>query len=544
MFKRLLAALIAIFLAPATWAEKPALVVYVVVDQLRADLPLQYLNRFGESGFRRFYERGTAYTDAHYRHAITFTGCGHATLATGANPREHGIIANDWNDVKTGQSVYCAQDDAHKLLDAQTPAGAGTSPRNLLMPTLGDMLVEASGGQSRVFGASGKDRGAILMAGQKGKAFWFSNATGGIVTSDFYYTDYPAWVTAFNTPVPADAYAGKVWDLSRPESEYVSPDVRDVELPNAVIGGTFPHSLEGIEGRKLYGTLSVTPFSDEITIAFAKAIVENEQLGRRGGTDLLTVSLSATDIIGHQFGPESREQEDNLLRLDALLGGFFDYLEATFGKEKLIIALSADHGVDGNPDGKPTGQLDPQAVATAAKDALKAKYGAEEEYVQVFNDPYVNFTPALIESRPGDIAAMEDIAAQAIRGVPGVAYAVPAHKIVAGELDAENPLMDMIARAYRPGVSGNIYVVQEAYHRVFSGKPTFTATHGTPYPYDTHVPILFWGAGIPAQRLDAKAGPEDIAPTLADLLGIRAPEGATGTSLAPALASSTAATKP
>ncbi len=543
MLKRLIAAALVLCVTPALWAEKPALVVFVVVDQLRGDLPLQYMDRFGEKGFRRFLDHGTVYTDAHYRHAITFTACGHATLATGGNPREHGIIGNDWNDIATGQSMYCTQDETHKLLGAQTATSAGTSPRNLLVPTLGDALVEATGGQSRVFGVSGKDRGAILMAGHKGKAFWFSNATGGFVTSDYYYEAYPEWVTAFNTPVPADAYAGKVWSLVRPESEYVNPDVREVELPNAVIGGTFPHSLEGLDARKLYSTLSVTPFSDELTVAFAKAIIEHEQLGQRGTTDLLTVSLSATDIIGHQFGPESREQEDNLLRLDALLGGFFDYLEATFDKEKLIIALSADHGVDGNPGGKPTGQLDPAAVAQAAKNALKAKFGAEEEYVQVFNDPYVNFTPALIEARPGDIAAMEDVAAAAIREVPGVAYAIPAHKIVAGELDAENPIMEMVTRAFRPGVSGNVYVVQEAYHRVFSGAPSTTATHGTPYPYDTHVPVMFWGAGIGAHRLDDKAGPEDITPTLAALLGIATPSGATGESLAAAVAPSAASTK-
>lgn len=527
MRKRIVAAIAALLLmAPVTWAEKPALVVYIVVDQLRGDIPLRYQDRFGDGGFRRFLEHGTVYTDAHYRHAITFTGCGHATLGTGGNPREHGIIANDWTDPATGKNVYCSEDQAHKLLGAQTGEHTGTSPKNLQVPTLAESLVDASNGRSRVFGVSGKDRGATLMAGAKGKAFWFSNETGGFVTSDYYYAEYPAWVTAFNTPPPADQYTGKVWDLVRPANEYKNADERPTELANPIIGGVFPHSFEGLDSRKLYSVMSVTPFSDDMTIHFAKAIVENEKLGQGPAIDMLTVSLSATDIIGHQFGPESREHEDQILRLDAQLASFFAFLDEKVGAGKYLAALSADHGVDGNPEEKPSGQTNPADMVKAVKDALKAKYGDTEEYVQTFTAPYIVFTPALVEVRPADIPAMEDLAAEALRNVPGVAYAIPAHKIVAGELDAENPIMDSIARSFHPGRSGNVYVVQEAYHRFFSGKPTFTATHGSPYPYDTHVPVYFYGTGIPAKSSHERVGPENIVPTLATLLGIPIPSGA------------------
>lgn len=328
MFHRIVAFVLAFALtAPTLWAEKPALVVYFVVDQLRGDIPLHYKDRFGEDGFRRFLDQGTIYTNAHYRHAITFTGCGHATLGTGGNPREHGIISNDWTDPATAKNVYCSEDQAHKLLGTQTGEHSGTSPKNLQVPTLAEVLIDASGGQSRVFGVSGKDRGAILMAGAKGKAFWFSNETGGFVTSDYYYPEYPAWVAAFNTPPPADKYLGKTWELFRPENEYTHPDERPTEVANPIIGGAFPHSFEGLDARKLYSIMSVTPYSDEMTISFAKAIVENEKLGQGAATDMLTVSLSATDIIGHQFGPESREHEDQILRLDAQLASFFAFLD-------------------------------------------------------------------------------------------------------------------------------------------------------------------------------------------------------------------------
>ena len=509
----------------ASWAQKPDLVVFISVDQLRGDLPLQYKDRFGAGGFRRFFERGAVYTNAHYRHATTVTACGHASLATGANPREHGIIGNAWMDPATGRIVYCVQDSAHKLLGAQTAPTTGTAPTNLLAPTLGDALIDSTEGKSRVFSVSGKDRSAILMGGHNGKAFWQDDDAGMFVTSDYYYSEYPAWAAAYNAAKPMERYAGATWDLVKPESEYVNPDVREVELVNPLIGGTFPHSFAGLEGPKLGAAISVSPFSDELTVEFAKAAIENEELGKRGATDLLMLNLSSTDIIGHAFGPESREQEDNLLRLDALLAGFFEYLDARFGADKYVVALSADHGVDGNPFGRPSGQLNPTDLANAVKLALEAKFGPDD-YILPMREAYITFTPAIREKRPDDIAAMQDVVSEATLHVPGVAYAVPAHKILAGGLDAENPIMGRVARSYRPGISGDVFIVIDAYHRAWSGTLPYTATHGTPYSYDTHVAMMFFGAGIPAEgELDDYACPESIAPTLAALLGI-APPGA------------------
>jgi len=527
MLKRVSAFILITTLAvPALWAEKPALVVFISVDQLRGDLPLQFKDRFGPDGFRRFYDRGTAYTNAHYGHVTTYTGCGHATLSTGGNPHEHGIIGNDWFDRVTGKVVYCVSDEQHQLLGVSTPGGA--SPKYLLTPTIGDALIEASGGKSRGFSVSGKDRSGVLMGGHQGKAFWYYAATGTFVTSNYYYEAYPAWVDTFNASVPGDRYAGKVWDLVRPEGEYVNPDTRDVELPNPVIGGVFPHSLAGLEAKKLYAMLSVTPFSDELVIDFAKTLIEQEELGQRGSTDLLTVGLSATDIIGHQFGPESREQEDNLLRLDSLLANFFAFLDARLGKDKVLLVLSADHGVDGNPGGKPSGQLDLSGMVDAAEAALKEKFGDQDKYILGYKEPCLYFTPDLTARRAGELAAMEDHAAHTLLNMKGVAYAVPAHKVAEGALDSENPMMGMIQRSYREGLSGDVFVIQDAYFRVFSGKSAFTATHGSPYSYDTYVPVLFSGPGIPAQTIDSAVGPESIAATIAAILEIPAPSGATG----------------
>lgn len=526
---RFVLVVISVLMIPAAHAEDPALVVVISVDQLRGDLPLMYEERLGEDGFRRFLDRGTAYTNAHYGHTTTYTGSGHATLSTGGNPREHGIIGNDWIDPESGDTVYCVEDQGQKLLGTRTSPHDGTSPRNLLAETIGDVLIASTEGKAKVVSVSRKDRSAILLGGKKGKAFWYDSGSGQFITSDYYYTAYPRWAERWNEAGHADAYGDKVWDLLRPASEYVQTDDRAIEVGYPLFGTTLPYSLKELSERQLYGALSVTPFADELVVSFAKAAVENEQLGLRGVTDMLMVGLSATDSIGHQWGPYSREQEDNLLRVDALLQEFFAYLDERFGRENVLLVLSADHGVDGYPPGvERIGQLNPLDLVNTAKDVLKAEYGDTREYVQRFSVPYIYFTPALREERPEDIAAMESKVAKALRTMDGVAYAIPAHKIAAGELDHENPIMERVYRSYHPKLSGNVLVIQDAYYHIYSGSPRYTATHGTPYSYDTHVPVWFYGPGIAAQRIDRAVGPESLAPTVAALLDIPIPAQATG----------------
>jgi predicted AlkP superfamily pyrophosphatase or phosphodiesterase len=322
----------------------PRLILQITVDQLRGDLPGRYAHRFGEGGFRYLLEQGTHYTNSHYRHANTETAPGHATLATGADPSGHGIVANDWIDRQTGAFVYNTEDARHHLIGEEPKVHQGVSPRNLLASTFGDELVLYSNGASRVFSVSTKDRGAILPGGHAGKAFWLSRSSGSYVTSTYYYDAYPAWVDAWNATRPMLRYAGKSWDLLQERDTYLFAKQDDqpweVDLPP--FGRTFPHPFG--EGRMQPLFVSLSPMGDAVTLDFAKALIENEQLGRGAQPDLLAVSFSATDYAGHLFGPGSLESEDTILRLDRVLAELFAFVDVHVGLENTLIVLSADHG--------------------------------------------------------------------------------------------------------------------------------------------------------------------------------------------------------
>ena len=531
LMRKLNCLLVVLFLAIplVAMAEKPALVVLISVDQLRGDMPQEYRDRFVEGGFRRFFDAGVVYPNAHFGHTTTYTASGHATLATGGNPREHGLIGNSWIDAATGDTVYCVQDTEHTLLGANTSRTSGTSPKNMLSPTIGDALIDATDGEARVFSVSRKDRSAILMGGHKGKAYWFDGVSGRYITSTYYHDEYPAWITRWNDAKPADAYAGGAWTLLRDRATYTyrDQDEREAELTHPVIGETFPHSFEGLEGRSLYGVLNVTPFSDSLTVDIAQTLIREHKLGRGSATDFLAVGLSATDGVGHAFGPYSLEAEDNVLRVDLLLSEFFEFLEEWIGMDKVVVALSADHGVDGNPPGQEMGIMNSTQTLEAAKAAVKNKYGADADYVGRFSTPYVYFTPEALALPAEKQAEVEAVIARALRKVDGVAYAISKHQIVTNDLDG-SPVMQRVRRSFHPDLSGSVFVIQDEYHRIASGRVPYTATHGTPYGYDTHVPVMFLGPGIPNATVDRAVGPESIAATLAALLGIEAPSGATG----------------
>ena len=522
--------------------KNPKLVLQITVDQLRGDLPMRFKERFGKGGFRYLLENGIHYKTAHYQHANTETAVGHATLATGADPSRHGIVANDWIDQKTGKSVYNTEDDRHHILGSNPKPHEGVSPRNLLATTIGDELVVHNGGKSRVFSVSVKDRGAILPGGHAGKAFWFSKSRGTFVTSTYYYDNYPEWVKIWNAAKPADRYKGKSWNLLYDRSSYIAGNIDDrpYEAAFSELGRTFPHALGDGSAKYFYLILTLTPIGDELTLDFAKTLIENEKVGQGDTTDYLAISFSSTDYVGHLFGPSSLETEDNILRLDRVLAELFQYVDKKIGLDKTLIVLSADHGAPEAPEymaeyGMETGRfpLDWFKKGSPLSDALKKRFG-RDDLVAVHSHPYLYLNLDAIKDAKLDIEEVEHFVAAEMMKVAGIAYAMTRSDLFAGRI-TESPIQNQIRRSFHPTRSGNIHMVPEHYWFLHSteeaekmGIEKIAAIHGSPWKYDTYVPIFFAGNGVSAQTISRPVGPQDIAATIAAYLEIKPPSGRWG----------------
>ncbi len=540
-----IAALLVLALAvPAPAASSaPRLVLQITVDQLRGDLPGRYTDRLTEGGFRYLMEKGTWYINAHYQHANTETAVGHATLATGADPSRHGIVANDWIDQKTGAFVYNTEDDRHHIIGREPKAHEGVSPRNLAASTFGDELVVHNGGRSRVFSVSVKDRGAILPGGHAGKAFWFSKSSGHFVTSTYYYDDYPVWVKHWNAGKPADAFKRKSWELLNDRATYVhgQMDDRPYEADLKPLGRIFPHPLGG-DTKYFYLLLTLTPVGDMLTLDFAKALVENEKLGQndKGAPDYLQISFSSTDYIGHLFGPSSLETEDNILRLDRTLADLFQFIDEKVGLDKTLIVLSSDHGAPEAPEymgalGLSTGRFAFDWFKTEGPltEALQKKFG-RDDLISGHSHPYLYLNLDAISSGGLDLAKVERFVADELMKIPGIAYALTRGDLLAGRI-TESPVQNQIRRSFHPTRSGNIHMVPEQYWFLHSteeaekmGIGSIAAIHGSPWAYDTYVPIFFAGSGVPARIIGRRVAPTDIAATLAAYLGVKPPSGSVG----------------
>ena len=518
------------------------LVLQITVDQMRGDVPTRFGDRFGPGGFRYLTETGTHFAHAHYVHANTETAVGHATLPTGAIPSRHGVIANDWIDQATGAFVYCTEDDRHHIIGSKPKPHQGVSPRNLLSSTIGDELIVHNAGESRAFSVSAKDRGAILPGGHAGKAFWYSKSSGHFVTSTYYYDKYPDWVSQWNAKKLANTYKGKTWDLLQDRSTYIAKNIddRSYEVDFEALGRTFPHSLGNGTSKLFYLVVGVTPMADELLLDFTKALIDNEKVGQGEAIDYLAVSFSSPDYVGHMFGPSSLEYEDSILRLDRLLAELFQYMDEKVGLDKTLIVLSADHGGPEVPEymasfGMETGRfpLDWFRRENPLKERLKTKFG-RDDLIAVHSRPYIYLNLNAIHEVALEVEKVERFVAAELMKLPGISYALTRSDLLEGRV-AGAPFQHMIRRSFHPTRSGNIHVVQDQYWFFHSteeaekmGIGAMAAIHGSPWTYDTFVPIMFAGPGIKKQAVYHLVGPHDIAPTLASYLGIKPPSGSIG----------------
>jgi predicted AlkP superfamily pyrophosphatase or phosphodiesterase len=481
---------------------KARLVVGIVIDQFRYDYLARFENSFGDGGFKRLLKGGAVFANANYLHTPTYTACGHATFMSGTTPAQNGIIGNEWFDRETGKRVTSVSDGSVKLLGGGE-GQSGMSPHRLIGSTVGDELKLASGGQSKVIGISFKDRSAILPVGKRPNgAYWFETRTGSLVSSTYYFSDLPEWVKKFNREHKPDRYT------------------------NA--------GSEESSGQHSYNKFEATPFANDYLIDFAKAAIENEKLGADETTDLLTISFSANDLIGHAYGPYSREVEEVTLHTDKLLAQFFNYLDRKIGLDRVVFALTADHGVAPVPEQASGlglgGRLDAKAVAETIESALDRQF-EDEKWIISYVNSNVYFDESAIERRKVSTGEVERAACQAVVKVPGIAACLTRSQLISGALPPT-----MIARSVANGFyaqrNGNIVVVPQPFHFFGEGSGT---THGTPYSYDTHVPVIFYGAGVRPGIYYGASSPADIAPTLSALLKIEMPSNNTGRILSEAL---------
>jgi predicted AlkP superfamily pyrophosphatase or phosphodiesterase len=518
-------------LSGATSGARPKLVVFMVVDGLPQRQITAYRDQLAPDGFARFLERGAWFTEAHYAHAFTVTAAGHATMLTGAYPDRTGIIGNEWRDPATGASVYNTGDLAAKYIGHETHPLDGTSPRNLKVETVGDVLRRADP-RSKVISVSGKDRGAILPAGKSGTAYMYMSSTGTFASSTYYMQEHPGWVNDFNARKPADRYFRTQWKALLPEAAYERslPDDQPWFGPK---GGHLPMDMGGAAaaapGPAFYGSLLRGPFADALTLDFARAAVAGEGLGRDESTDILAVSLSGHDYVNHAYSAESRLSQDHFLQLDRLLQSFFHDLDATVGAGNYVAVLTADHGFMPAPEvaaaiGQSSGRLNSAPALASLNAGLEKQFGPGRWLLGMSASSLLLNKP-LVAQKNLDLDAVAEEARRLWLAVPGIGTAYTRKELLSGSRAGE-PFFDASRKSWHPDVSGEVQFTLKPNWMFASSSIT---THGSPHEYDNHVPLLFWGpAWVRPGRVDTPVEIVDVAPTLARMLHVPPPPASEG----------------
>ena len=526
--RRFLIVLILARMALTMNAAPPKLIVAILIDQMRYDYLERFQEQFTTNGFRLFLDRGVFMTFAHYNYLPTVTGPGHASFLSGATPMMHGIIANDWYDRKSGREVYCAEDQSVDGIGAM-PGKARMSPRNFVGNTFADEL-RLRYGSSKVVGVSMKDRGAVLPAGKKPKgAFWFHSSNGNFVTSTYYMRELPPWVKAFNERKRAASFVDQKWDRLLEEKYYLNPDDHEGEghMPEEK-KPVFPHKIA--PSKENYDNVISSPFGNQILSEFAEAAIAGEKLGEGPGPDLLSISFSSVDYVGHRFGPYSQEVQDVVLRLDRQLNSFFAYLNTRFGLENVMITLTADHAVAptiefAKDQGLNAEGFDETAWIGDLKTRLNEEFGAGRYIIasKVFSgNLYLDH--AVMDRKK---VRAEDVVSfiRETALVSGKYQAVfSREQLLDGH--APGPLGQLATYGYNAERGGDLVLLPKPY--IVPGAGKTGTTHGSGYTYDTHVPILFYGSAFKPGRYAIPCGITDIVPTLCISLQMNEPSGSMG----------------
>lgn len=509
--------------------ERPKLVVGIVVDQMRWDYLYRYQKRYTDGGFKRLLGEGFSCENTMIPYVPSVTAIGHTCIYTGSVPSIHGIAGN--NFVKEGKKVYCTDDDSVKPVGTTSEA-ALMSPRNLWVSTIGDEMKIASNGRAKVVGVALKDRASILPAGHNPNgAFWFDDQTGCFITSSYYMDRLPKWVEAFNGKRLPEQYLSQKWNTLYPKNTYTESTTDENEYENGIREGvkaTLPLNLPELYKKYGYGIIRNTPFGNSLTLDMAKAAIDGEQLGADDETDLLAVSCSSTDYIGHQVGTHAIETEDTYLRLDKAIADFLAYLDSKVGKGNYLVFLSADHGAMNNAaflqDRRiPAGSWNASATAKKLNQVLAKEYPEAGDIVKTVMNYQVFFNRDVIKSKQLDFDNIKQTVVNVLKEDPSVLYACDMAKASTESIPEE--VKSRIINGYNRERSGDAVIILKPNFYAHSMKGT---DHGAWNSYDTHIPLVFMGWGIKHGATTKQTFMTDIAPTIAAMLHVQAPNGCVG----------------
>ncbi|MCP9752637.1 alkaline phosphatase PafA [Ferruginibacter sp. HRS2-29] len=515
--------------APSSAPAKPKLVVGLVIDQMRWDYLYRFQARYGTGGFKRMLGQGFSFENTFIPYVPTYTAVGHTTIYTGGVPATHGIVGNNWFEKSIKKNMYCTEDSTVDGVGVSDWAGK-MSPRNCWATTVTDELRLSNNFQSKVIGISLKDRGAILPAGQSANAaYWYEEKTGKWISSTFYMKELPKWVSDFNARDRGAELMKTDWNTLYPINTYTLSTADDKEYEGSIPGektNTFPHKLSAITTQK-YLAIKYTPSGATLSFEFAKEAIVNEKLGAGSVTDFLALSISSTDYMGHTFGPNSIEAEDTYLRLDKDIADFLTYLDNKVGKGNYLVFLTADHGAAHVPGflkehNIPAGTFSDEGFRTELNKAISDSFGFANSIMNLQNYQ-LDLNTDSMEAKGIDVKAVKKFVLKRLRSKPFITTVFETTD--ANSTALPEPIKTMVINGYNPSRSGDIqFLVRPGY---FDGYNKGT-THGLWNPYDSHIPLLFYGWGIRHGKSNRTTYMTDIAPTVAAKLQIQMPNASVG----------------
>ncbi|WP_162542150.1 alkaline phosphatase family protein [Gemmata obscuriglobus] len=515
-------------------------------DQFRGDYLARWKSQFGEGGFKRITDEGAWFDNCHYPYAYTVTAAGHSSVATGCGPAEHGVVGNDWFDRGVGKSVNCVGSERHEQVPLRTLAGTdedekkgakgGVSPNRLLKPTIADALKLGTVGKGKVVALSLKNRGAALPGGKSPDAvYWMDGGTGQFVTSTFYRDAVHPWVADFNKIKPAERWRGKTWDRFRADLDYAKlsgpDDVSGESKGAAGQGRVFPHPFEPADPKTKPAYLNAiytSPFGNDLLLELAETAVTAEKLGADDVPDLLSLSFSSNDAVGHAWGPDSQEVLDVTLRSDRIMKRLLDTLDSKVGKGKYVLVMTADHGICPLPEvsrkeGRDAARVQP-ATASKIEAFLTEKYAkGTAKWVEAISGPWVYLNTKAVKAAGLKQSDVENALSDWLTKQTGVQASYTRTALMDG-VPATDAIGQMVTRSFHAERCGDVYVLLKPYYLPSATLGTGT-THGSPHPYDTHVPLVVYGTGVVSGVRKDRVTPLAAAAILAKAAGIKPPTG-------------------